>query len=245
MTLNNDKHSGSDRLMPAEEAVPKKRVKIHRCDHCKAMFGDESNYRKHFALYHEPRISEDIATQENVSTEVTNETAAPVLSVESESQTPAKTVEINRQQRSFNCHECDFQSSSPRLLFRHVQSTLHLDTDDMSVKCYNCDTKCKNWNELMHHRKSFHYNDLKPCKFVLSGETCKFKDRCFYRHSSAPTGLNNIVVKDSQDFQVSQQTVPPDPMALLCAQMTNMNTNMTKMTQMLELFQEKNRGQGV
>ena len=114
--------------------------------------------------------------------------------------------------------------------------------------------------DLMKHRKTHHYNELKVCKFILSGETCHFRDRCFYRHTATPTtgpapapDINNMNMKNianrDQGFQLPQQSVPPDQISLLCAQMTAMNTSISTMTKVLENMSQQQsqqtRGPGV
>ena len=248
------KDSGSI-LVSGTPPIPKKgQEKVYKCAQCNSEYREEANYKKHIDFYHKPRIEKDDDEEQKNSDKDVMEvsTAQSVTDDQNKSPPPPPPA----QQRSFNCRVCDFQSNSGRLLFRHVQSTLHLNTDDLSMQCHSCNTTSKNYMELMKHRKTLHYSELKVCKFILSGETCHFRDRCFYRHTATPPpapGANNIVVKETQGFHLPQQSVPPDQMSQLCNQMMAMNTTITQqlgtMTKVLESMQsqqsQQTRGPGV
>ena len=143
--------------------------------------------------------------------------------------------------RDYNCRQCPFQGSSPKLLLHHVHATLHTDTDDLSVECFNCKMKCSNWREMMIHRRDKHYNELKLCKSVLSGQPCQYGDKCFYRHSVSNSNNNKVLVDETgqEGFQKAQLGTPPE-ITQLCQKFNIMMSEMMKM--MRETSASRGRG---
>ena len=88
----------------------------------------------------------------------------------------------------------------------------------------------------MVHRRSHHYNELQMCKFVTSGETCRYgEDKCFFRHKSRANvvGINNKVVANNDlDFPTRQTEAPPDQ------QIVNLTEMMNQMKMQTDLMQK-------
>ena len=116
--------------------------------------------------------------------------------------------------RSYNCHQCDFQTSGSgrsRMLLRHAIETGHK-TDSLNEKCYTCGTVTNNFEDLMVHRKQHHADRVKPCHH---GSDCRFKTKCWYVHPTDPSQSNNSPVSQQVGFHQSHQPFPPDQVALL------------------------------
>ena len=249
----------SQRSTPAEH-VPK--VKFYKCEDCNVEFPDNNdNVRKHIQAKH-PRIDDKVPTIRCVECKIpfksendlkghisamhksfSTSMAAPNTAPAKQIITP-KVIKNRRLQqlRQFNCHECPFEGNSARDLFHHVQQTLHK-TDDLSVQCFNCDKTLHNWRELMVHRRAHHYNDLQMCKFITSGETCRYgEERCFFRHKTAintQIRTNNKVVVDigsDEDFPRLQPAAPPD---LQVQNLTEMMKQMKMQTDLMQKMQSQ------
>ena len=143
-----------------------------------------------------------------------------------------------QQLRQFNCRDCPFQGSSAKDLFQHFQQTFHK-TDDLSVQCFNCDIIAKNWRDLMVHRRASHYNDLQMCKFITSGETCRYgEDKCFFRHTrmtNVPgTNNNKVVANNDLDFPTLLPEAPPDQHMVTLAEMMKQMKLQTELMQQMQ-----------
>ena len=97
----------------------------------------------------------------------------------------------------------------------------------------------------MVHRRDHHYNELQVCKFITSGETCRYgEEKCFFRHKTAinpilpervKVGTNNKVVVDIDsdvDFPRLQPAAPPD------LQVQNLTEMMKQMKMQTDLMQQ-------
>ena len=88
----------------------------------------------------------------------------------------------------------------------------------------------------MVHRRAHHYNDLQMCKFVTSGETCRYgEEKCFFRHKNRVNivGTNNKVVANSDlDFPTRQPEAPPGH------QVVNLSEMMKQMKLQTDLMQQ-------
>ena len=93
----------------------------------------------------------------------------------------------------------------------------------------------------MIHRRDKHYNDLKLCKSILSGQTCQYGDRCYYRHTVSNDNNNKVLVDetDQEGFQKAQLGTPPE-ITQLCQKFNTMMSEMMKM--MREASASRGRG---
>ena len=113
-----------------------------------------------------------------------------------------------RNNRQYNCRDCDFKGQNSKSLLKHVRDTQktanpHLNHDDLREQCYTCKEVYENFDALMQHRKSAHAMSINQCRFV-DLNTCKFGDSCWYSHQKnddEPTKVN---------FQQDKESFPPD-----------------------------------
>ena len=111
----------------------------------------------------------------------------------------------NSKERNYNCESCDFQATglgSSKALLKHSVDTGHK-TNSLEEKCYTCDKVCKNFTDLMIHRKEEHQDKINKCRYFLDN-SCRFGHRCWYSHDQAKSNE-----KKDLDFQ-GKDPIPPD-----------------------------------
>ena len=95
----------------------------------------------------------------------------------------------------FNCYDCSFQGSNPLELDRHVIATKHIprskSNPDNIISCHSCGEKYCNKEQLMKHRKAYHQDILKRCRYFEQGNCAYESNICWYRHDNL-TEQNNI-----------------------------------------------------
>ena len=91
----------------------------------------------------------------------------------------------------------------------------------------------------MVHRRAHHYNDLQMCKFITSGETCRYgEDKCFFRHTrmtNVPgTNNNKVVANNDLDFPTRLPEASPDQHMLSLAEMMKQMKLQTELMQQMQ-----------
>ena len=86
----------------------------------------------------------------------------------------------------FNCEDCSYQGDSALDLRKHLEVTHHNSSveKEITFSCHSCGLSCTSkWN-LMNHRKEYHSELLRKCRYFLNG-SCAYEDSvCWYKHKS-------------------------------------------------------------
>ena len=113
----------------------------------------------------------------------------------------------NASKRTYNCKECTFVGNGPKGLLNHIKLSNHKDTDSLVERCYTCGFICKDFGELMAHRRSVHYQSINSCRYEKEGH-CKWgPDKCWFKHESAPA---QNAPNANVGFQADKEMFPPD-----------------------------------
>ena len=85
----------------------------------------------------------------------------------------------------FKRNKCYYDDS--RCWFAHREN----DKEIKSFKCKQCNTEFDLKSDLLKHRKINHEDSIQECKFYQRG-SCKFKKKCWFRHSESLKSDENI-----------------------------------------------------
>lgn len=215
--LKQMKQSGYQRVSPV--VSPEKKSEEFVCDTCGYIYEDKERLRHHIQQSHLTKVQTVVKPPEmRIETVVSD-------------RTPEHVGQKLSEKRSFNCHNCQFQGNSSKNLHKHLKENLH-QGDSVSERCFTCNEICKNFDDLMSHRKYKHADTINTCRYFSPNQSqnqCKYDDsNCWYRHepnksysqvvqrnyhsgqaNSYQPNIQNNSQNDS-NFQLAQSQIPPD-----------------------------------
>ena len=114
--------------------------------------------------------------------------------------------DTSRRSIEWNCHDCDFQSTSSPPLMNHCKEEGHQpsstiqDTRNRIIKCNTCDLEFTSYWNMMNHRKQMHPSNRKCRNFPGN---CKHAELCWYVHDESMMELDS----ESQEPQPEEAQV--------------------------------------
>ena len=227
--LRQQKLHGFQRISPQVSPVKQKR-EIYPCTDCGKEFDTKTNFEKHKERNHsipldkldKTTVAESIPSS-SASDDSTKNTRIPLVTLDlSKNDTlpgnPAVKDKLQniRGRRQYNCHDCLFEGNSSKNLLRHSRESGHRNVDDLTERCFACDEKLANFDELMQHRRYKHLDSINSCRFFREGN-CRFQSNCWYRHDSPRAEISSNAANNNQsNFQLPRNQVPPDQVSQLC-----------------------------
>ena len=96
-----------------------------------------------------------------------------------------KRVKPKFREVEYNCSQCFFQGTSQRELNNHInlKHTRREYRNESLISCNNCGEQFHSKSDLMHHRKTKHFNTIALCRNNLVGK-CMYADQmCWWNHA--------------------------------------------------------------
>ena len=237
------------KVKPVEKDSENQRIEVasnvcFMCKKCNDTFATQDLLNVHEKFSHAP--------QEKIKCELCEEI------FDSENDVQRHVHQRCGDRNQFNCKNCSFQGNSGLDLKNHSIKCKYTPSSEVlktDMTCRSCGTSFDNKPSLMEHRRRFHADRVKICKYFLNG-MCKFDENiCWYLHPSRQEKINkssksdcgncgkDVTTKsDLNDHQVTQHATtdvdfpmyqnfqPPD---------IQQHPAIIKLLEMMELFSRK------
>ena len=236
------KQSGYSRVSPVASPVKNKEKFV--CDTCGYMYEDKERLKHHIEQIHLTAVKTVVKSPEmRIETVVSDRPQKPTVSQNVSGR------------RNYNCHNCDFQGNSSKNLYKHLKENLH-QGDPVSERCFTCNEMCKNFDDLMSHRKYKHADKINSCRY-FSQNQCKYESNCWYSHepkksfsqiqqtnyhssqtdSSQPNVQNNS--QNDSNFHLAQSQIPPDQIGQIFSSVSVQLESLQNILKGLTIFSSK------